>query len=416
MIQVEQIPIGQLKPNPRNPRLNDEAVDAVARSIQAYGFNNPIITDGDWNVAAGHTRLKAARKLGLETVPVIRVPGLVGSKFTGFTIADNATASIADWDQALLSQLVSELNLDVDFNLTDLGFSDKELTDILDQNFEDESSKEADAPPLPETPVTQRGDFYLLGDHRLLCGDATSREDMLRLLDGEKLDAIITDPPYGVSYLSRGQKREEWGGIKNDDLDAEGLEQFLFASFSNLASVCRPGAVAYICHGISMAGIRIAFERAFIRAGFHLSSTIVWAKASGSMGWSDYREQHECLLYGWIGDGHRRIKDRTQTTLWHEERDGNYRHPCQKPVALLSRALRNSTIRGERVCDAFAGSGSTLIACEQLGRLCYCLELEPKYCDVIVERWETYTGKKATRIPAPVAPALEEVTDHHAPA
>ncbi len=416
MLTIELLPIGQLRPNPRNPRVNDEAVDAVCRSIQAYGFNNPIITDAELNVAAGHTRLKAARKLGLETVPVIRVPGLVGSKFTGYTIADNATADIAGWDQTLLSQLVSELNLDIDFNLTDLGFSDKELTEILDQNFEDESSKEDDAPPLPETPVTQRGDLYLLGDHRLLCGDATSKEDMLRLLDGEKLDAIITDPPYGVSYLSRGQRREEWGGIQNDDLDAEGLERFLSASFENLASVCRPGAVAYICHGISMAGIRIAFERAFIRAGFHLSSTIVWAKMSGSMGWSDYREQHECLLYGWIGEGHRRIKDRTQTTLWHEERDGNYRHPCQKPVALLSRALRNSTIRGERVCDAFAGSGSTLIACEQLGRVCYCLELEPKYCDVIVERWETYTGKKATRIPAPVAPSTEEVTEPHAPA
>ncbi len=416
MLTIEQIPIGQLKPNPRNPRVNDEAVDAVARSIQAYGFNNPIITDADLNVAAGHTRLKAARKLGLETVPVIRVPGLVGSRFTGYAIADNKTAEIATWDPDLLSQLVSELNLDVDFNLTDLGFSDKELTEILDQNFEDDSNKEDEAPPLPETPVTQRGDLYLLGDHRLLCGDATNRDDVQRLLESEKLDAILTDPPYGVSYLSRGQKREEWGGIQNDDLDAEGLERFLFASFSNLASVCRPGAVAYICHGISMAGIRIAFERAFISAGFHLSSTIVWAKQSASMGWSDYREQHECLLYGWIGEGHRRIKDRTQTTLWHIDREGNYRHPTQKPVALLSRALRNSTIRGERVCDAFAGSGSTLIACEQLGRICYAMEIEPKYCDVVVTRWEQYTGRKAERIPATVAPVLEEVTDPHAPA
>jgi len=419
MLQIEHVPIDQLKPNPHNPRINDPAVDAVARSIQAYGFNNPIITDGDLNIAAGHTRLKAAKKLGLTTVPVIRVPGLVGSQFTGFAIADNKTAEIAEWDQDLLAQIVSELNLDVDFDLSSLGFDDTELTKLLDANFEDNEKDEDDAPPLPEEPVSQPGDLYILGDHRLLCGDATDPDCYRTLLAGEQIDCIVTDPPYGVSYQSRGQKREQWGTIKNDDLSADALETFLRNVLSNIASVCRPGATAYVCHGISMAGIRIAFERAFLSAGFHLSSTIVWVKQAASMGWQDYREQHECLLYGWLGDGHRKIKDRTQTTVWQIDREGDYRHPTQKPVALFSRALRNSTIRGERVWDGFVGSGTTVIACEQLGRRCFAMEIDPKYCDVAVQRWETYTGKKAVRQAhhgAERVRTTEAVREDHAPA
>lgn len=408
MIQVEHVSVDQLKPNPQNPRLNDPAVDAVARSIQAYGFNNPIICDADLNIAAGHTRLKAAKKLGMTEVPVIRVPGLTGSRFVGFSIADNKTSELAEWNKDLLAQIVAELNLDVDFDLSSLGFDDKELTEILDWNIDDESSKEDDAPPCPDVPVTQPGDLYVLGEHRLLCGDATRREDVLRLMDSEKIDCIVTDPPYGVEYHSRGKNKESWGDIKNDDLDSEGLERFLRQVFNNLAGICRPGATAYICHGISMAGIRIAFERAFVTAGFHLSSTIVWAKQTASMGWQDYREQHECLLYGWIGNGHRKLRDRTQTTLWQIDREGNYIHPTQKPVSLFSRALRNSTVRGEIVSDVFVGSGTSIIACEQLGRRCFAMELEPKYCDVVVQRWEAYTGKKARRIPLQQSEPVEQ--------
>jgi len=415
VLTIEQISIGQLKPNPRNPRVNDDAVDAVARSIQAYGFNNPIITDGDLNVAAGHTRLKAARKLGLETVPVIRVPGLVGSKFTGYSIADNRVGEIAAWDQDLLAQLVSELNLEVDFDLGSLGFDDKELTDILDWNVDDETDKEDDAPPLPETPVTQPGDLYILGDHRLLCGDATRPEDVRRLVEGEKIDCVLCDPPYGVSYMSRGQNRQQWGGIQNDDLDPGSLEVFLRKSFTNMASVCRSGATAYICHALGLAGVRIAFERAYLDAGFSLSATLTWVKQSASMGWGDYRHASEPLLYGWIGEGHRKIKDRTQTTVWQIDRESSLRHPTQKPVALFSRALRNSTIRGERVLDCFVGSGTSLIACEQLGRICYAMEIESKYCDVVVQRWEQYTAKRAELI-RPASPVAEGVMTQDAEA
>jgi len=395
--RIEQIPVQQLSPNPNNPRKNDDAVVAVARSIQTYGFNNPIITDGDLNVAAGHTRLKAALELGLETVPVIRVPGLVGSKFTGFAIADNKTAEIADWDNEKLSKLIAELNADVDFDLSALGYDDMELTKLLDMEYQDDEAKADEAPPLPDTAISRLGDLWQLGEHRLLCGDAGCRQDMKRLVGKERIDCLFTDPPYGVDYHSRGRKKHQWGDIRNDDLNTDALEEFLAKTLSNAASVCRPGAIAYVCHGISMAGIRVAFERAFLSAGFELSSTIVWVKQAATMGWGDYREQHECLLYGWIGAGHRRICDRTQTTVWHIDREGDYQHPTQKPVALISRALRNSTIRGEWVLDPFAGSGSSLIACQQLGRRCLAMEIEPKYCDVIVNRWEMYTGEKAKR-------------------
>lgn len=412
MLQIEQIPVTQLKPNPRNPRVNDAAVDAVARSIQEFGFNNPIVTDGDLNIAAGHTRLKAARKLGMETVPVIRVPGLVGSKFTGYTIADNKTAEIAGWDEDLLAQIVSELNLEADFDLGSLGFDDSELTKLLDTSVEDEDDKEDDAPPLPEVPVSKPGDLYILGEHRLFCGDATDPNSYNVLLEGEKIDCLITDPPYGVSYMSRGKKREEWGGILNDDLAPDALETFLRKVFTNIAGCCRSGATAYVCHALGLAGVRPAFERAFLASGFQLSATLIWVKQSPTMGWGDYRHQAEPMLYGWIGEGHRKIKDRTQSTVWQIDREVSLAHPTQKPVALFSRALRNSTIRGERCLDVFVGSGTAIIVCEQLGRRCFAMELEPKYVDVCVQRWEQYAGKKAEliRLPSP-EPKVEAVVD-----
>ena len=409
MLKIETVPIGMIKENPRNPRRNEEAIEQVALSIATYGFINPLICDEEFNLAAGHTRLAAAQRLGLTEVPVIRVPGLTGSKFSGFAIADSKTAEIASWDAELLATIVAELNLDVDFDLSSLGFDDMELTRLLDSNFAENEKDEDDAPPLPEEPVSKPGDLYILGEHRVLCGDSTNPDDYRRLMEGEQIDCIVCDPPYNVQYRSRGANRESWGGIKNDDMSMASFEQFLGTVFKNVASQCRTGATAYICHGISMAGIRIAFERSFIAAGFHLSSTIVWVKQVASMGHQDFRERHECLLYGWIGEGHRRVKDRRETTVWEIDREGNYRHPTQKPVALFSRALRNSTIRGERVWDGFVGSGTTIIACEQLGRRCFAMELDPKYVDVCVQRWEQYTGKKAELI-RPDIPTQSEVT------
>jgi len=409
MLTIEQIPIDQLKPNPHNPRINDPAVDAVARSIQAYGFNNPIICDGNLNIAAGHTRLKAAKKLGLKTVPVIRVPGLIGSRFVGYSIADNKSSELAEWDTDLLAKIVSELNLDVDFDLSSLCLDDSELTRLLDHGIEDDDEKADEAPPCPEVPVARPGDLYILGDHRLLCGDATKPEDIQRLMAGENVDCLLTDPPYGVSFEGRGERSKQFGPIRNDDLKPEALEVFLRSALGNAASVCRPGGTAYVFHALGIAGIRIAFERAFLGAGFHLSATLIWKKPSSTLGWGDYRHAAEPILYGWIGEGHRRIKDRTQSTVWEIEREANLLHLTQKPVSVMSRALRNSTIRGERVLDPFVGSGTTLIACEQLGRICYAMEIEPKYVDVAVQRWSDYTGKRAALIHTETATPTEVV-------
>lgn len=410
MLIIEQIPVAQLKPNPRNPRVNDAAVDAVARSIQEFGFNSPILTTPDGVIIAGHTRWKASRKLGLETVPVIRLSHLDETRMLAFMVADNQTATIADWDEELLAQIISELNLEADFDLGSLGFDDSELTKLLDTSVDDEDNREDDAPALPEVPVSKPGDLYLLGDHRLYCGDATDPNSYLALLEGEKIDCLITDPPYGVSYMSRGKKREEWGGILNDDLAPDALETFLRRVFTNIAGCCRPGATAYVCHALGLAGVRPAFERAFLASGFSLSATLIWVKQCPTMGWGDYRHQAEPLLYGWIGEGHRKIKDRTQSTVWQIDREVSLTHPTQKPVSLYSRALRNSTIRGERCLDVFVGSGTAIIACEQLGRRCYAMELEPKYVDVSVQRWEQYTGRKAQLIRS-----TEAVTTDHAP-
>ena len=400
-LHVADTLVVSIKPNPQNPRVNDHAVDAVVRSIEAFGFNNPIITDEKGVIIAGHTRYKAALVLNLKTVPVIMLRGrskLTRAQKIGYAIADNKTAEIADWDDDLLTKLVAELNQEEDFDLGALGFDDNELTRLLMAEMKEEDVVADDAPALPAKAKTKLGDLYVLGDHRLLCGNAGNPDAYTLLTSDQKMDCLFTDPPYGVGYESRGKKQSEWGPIANDDLDAGSLETFLQDVLTNVVAVCRPGAAGYVCHTDSVPGVRIAAERAFSTAGFRLASTIIWVKQVASMGWQDYRSRHEPLLYGFIAGPRRKLKDRTQTTVWQIDREGNYRHPTQKPVALVSRALRNSTIRGEAVLDPFMGSGTTLIACEMLGRRCFGMELEPKYCDVVVQRWEEYTGLKAERI------------------
>jgi len=282
MLHVESIPIEQLIENPRNPRCNDEAVDAVARSIQAYGFNSPLVTDGDLNIAAGHTRLKAAKKLGLETVPVIRVPGLIGSKFTGFAIADNQTASIADWDEELLTKLVAELNLDVEFDISSLGFDDKELTHILDSALDENDDQADEVPPPPEEPITQVGDLWLLGEHRLLCGDCREATALDRLMAGERAAIYITDPPYGVGYdgtnhpqnridkkkgLPDGHQNRDWSSEYQDWDKFSGREEFeafLIDAFANAKRCLTEHSAWYTWHASATAE---SFRRAWQQVG-----------------------------------------------------------------------------------------------------------------------------------------------------
>jgi DNA modification methylase len=392
-VQVEQIEITALRPNPENPRLNDPAVDAVARSIQAYGFNCPIVTDANLNIAAGHTRLLAARKLGLTAVPVIRVPGLVGSKLTGFSIADNQTATLATWDDPALAKIISQLNLEADFDLSTLGFPDKELTAILDSLKEDKGDED-DVPPVPEEPVSKIGDLYILGDHRLLCGDSTKAEDVARLLAGCVPFIMVTDPPYGVSYDPSWRNVEaakgnlpyaasRVGPVTNDDRSDWSEAWVLF-----------PGDVIYSWHPAGATSL--VHAAALQESGFAIRMQIIWAKSNFPIGRGDYHVRHEPCWYAVRkGKPSRRTDDRTQTTLWEINLDRNVEggHSTQKPCECMERPIRNHD--ATEVYDAFLGSGTTMIACERLGRRCYGMEIEPRYVDVCVKRWENYTGKKA---------------------
>jgi DNA modification methylase len=416
MLTVEQIPTSALKTNPSNPRQNDAAVDAVARSIQAYGFNNPIICDADMNIAAGHTRLKAARKLGLTEVPVIRVPGLIGTKFTGYAIADNQTASIAEWDQELLAKIVAELNLDVDFDLSTLGFDDKELTRILDWGIDDDGDDQADeVPPPPDQPITQLGDLWLLGDHRLLCGDCRDPVALDRLMDGQRAAIYITDPPYGVGYdgtshpqnardkqsgRHAGDQNKDWSHEYWDHFSGhEEFEKFLTDAFVNAKRYLQNNAAWYTWHASATAE---SFRRAWESTGIRYHQTVVWIKPTFVLGFSLWNWRYEPCLVGWQ-EGHKPLVitiEGEYSNVWEVDWEGKARcvdsvHPTQKPVRLFELPLLKHTKRGDVCLESFSGSGSQIIAAEKLGRRCFAMELEPKFCDVAIERWERRTGQKA---------------------
>jgi len=368
MLNIESIPIEQLKENPRNPRCNDEAVDAVARSIQAYGFNNPIITDADLNIAAGHTRLKAAQTLGLETVPVIRVPGLVGSKFTGFAIADNQTASIAGWDEELLTQLVTELNLDVEFDMSSLGFEDKELTRILDSVLDENDDLADEVPPPPEESITQVGDLWLLGDHKLLCGDCRDPVVLDRLMDNRQAAIYITDPPYGVGYdgtnhpqntvdkqkgLPDGHQNKDWSSEYWDHFSgSEEFEAFLVAAFRNAERHLAENAAWYTWHASATAE---SFRRAWERVGVRYHQTIIWIKPTFVLGYSMWNWQYEPCMIGWQ-EGNKplvNMVDGENSNVWEIDWEGRARisgsHPTQKPVRLSAVQAARSSLRRNSV-------------------------------------------------------------------
>jgi DNA modification methylase len=430
-LKVEVLPIADLKPNPRNPRINDAAVDAVARSIQAYGFNNPIITDDQLNIAAGHTRLKAAMKLGLAIVPVIRVPGLVGTKFTGYAIADNQTAAIAEWDDELLAKIVAELNLDVEFDLQNLGFDDKELTRILDLGLEGLDDDRADlVAPLPEEPITRLGDLWLLGEHRLLCGDCRDPVALARLMNGQQAVIYITDPPYGVNYdgtnhpqntvdkqkgLPDGQQNKDWSAEYWDHFSgSEEFETFLTAAFANAKRYLATNAAWYTWHASATAD---SFRRAWEQVGIRYHQTVVWIKPTFVLGFSLWNWRYEPCLVGWQ-EGHKPLVNTIEgehSNVWEINWEGKARcvdsvHPTQKPVRLFELPLLKHTRRGDICLESFSGSGSQIIAAEKLGRRCFAMELEPRFCDVAVQRWETYTGRKAKLVREDVLPAVAATT------
>lgn len=398
-MQIEKRQLSELIPYINNSRKHsDDQVTQIAASIKEFGWTNPILVDGDNGIIAGHGRIMAAKKLNMTEVPVIELAHLSKEQRKALIIADNKLALNSDWDSNLLAIELKDLqDLGFDLNLT--GFDADELANILLPEQVAGLTDEDATPPIPDEPKTKLGDVYILGNHKLMCGDSASLNDAEKLMDGDLADLVFTDPPYNVAYSGRGANN--LGTIKNDDMSNDDFEQFCRDIFTTYHTYMKPLACIYVCHPDSQSAPKLAFEKTFAEQ-FKKSSTLIWMKQSAGMGWQDYRAQHEPILYGWKeGSGkHFYSGDRTKTTIWKIGRDAqaSYVHPTQKPVALPEEAINNSSKGMDIVLDLFGGSGSTLIACEKVGRKARLMELDPKYCDVIVKRWEDFTGKKAELI------------------
>jgi len=395
---IEIWDISRLIPYARNSRTHSDAqISQLAASIKEWGWTVPILIDETGMIIAGHGRLAAAQKLNYKQVPVVIASNWSEEKKRAYVIADNKLALNAGWDTELLALEIQELKA-TDFNLSILGFTDEELNNLIPVNVTEGLTDEDAVPEPPEEPITKPGDIWILGKHRLMCGDSTSLDHAEKLMNGVKADLVFTDPPYNVAYEGRGEKNK-LGPIKNDNMSDESFEQFCRDFFATYHAIMKPLACIYVCHPDSQTGPKLAFEKTFGEL-FKKSSTLIWVKQSAGMGWQDYRAQHEPILYGWkesASGKHFYCGDRSKTTIWKIGRDAqaSYVHPTQKPVALSEEAIVNSSKGEDVVVDLFGGSGSTLVACEKTGRACRTMELDPKYCDVIVKRWEEFTGKKA---------------------
>ena len=398
-LQVERWPVERLIPYARNARTHsDEQVAQVAASIAEFGFVNPILVGPDGVIIAGHARLLAARKLRFAEVPVLVLGHLTETQRRALVLADNRLALDAGWDEEMLKVELESLRED-GFDLDIVGFTDEEIEDLLRDPEEvvEGSTDEDTAPELPETAVTVPGDVWVLGEHRVLCGDSTQMEAVEKVLAGGLADMVFTDPPYNVNYGAtmkdklRGQKGKKPRKIANDNLGAD-FEQFLRDACVNMLAVTK-GAI-YICMSSSELH---TLHRVFTEAGGHWSTFVIWAKNTFTMGRSDYQRQYEPVLYGWKeGTDHFWCGARDQGDVWFIKKPvANDLHPTMKPVELVDRALRNSSKTRDTILDPFGGSGSTLIACERSGRQARLIEMEPKYCDVIIRRWQEYSGKQA---------------------
>lgn len=429
-MEVTNKPILEIKPYGKNPRKNDTAVDKVAASIKEFGFKQPIVIDKNGEIIAGHTRYRAAKKIGLDVVPVVIADDLSETQIQAYRLADNKTAEFSEWDFDMLAEELKELS-NADFNMKPFGFEDPR-EEVQEDDFDVDSA-------IPEVPVTKRGDIWRLGNHRLMCGDSTLIDDVNKLMGGVLADMVFTDPPYNVNYEGgTGLK------IKNDSMSDEKFYNFLYDAYVSMFQAVRAGGAIYVCHAHTEGH---NFIRALNDAGWELKQCIVWVKNTLVMGRQDYHWQHEPILYGWKpGESHRWYGGRKQTTVidaedgvfvnkikegyqltfnngnkkvvlnvpeyqvkevmseemtttWRIEKPlKNGEHPTMKPIKLCARAIENSSKPEEIVLDLFGGSGSTLMACEQVQRKCYAMELDEKYCDVIIKRWEEFTGEKAVLI------------------
>lgn len=382
MKELKWEPIKSIRPYEKNPRRNDEAVDAVAASIKEFGWQQPIVVDKDGVIIAGHTRYKAAKKLKCDIVPVVVADDLTEDQVKAYRLADNKTGELAEWDMPILNEELADL---ADFDMAQFGF-DAILQEEAQEAEEDDYEVE-----LTEEPKAKPGDIYQLGRHRLMCGDSTDAESVYQLCQDGQVDMLLTDPPYGVDYTG---KTKDALKIQNDATSDEMLRDMLADAFSAANNIMKPGAVFYIWHAILKTS---AFESACQMAGWEVRQVLIWAKNTMVMGRQDYQWKHEPCLYGWKdGASHLWASDRKQTTILNFERPTrNKEHPTMKPVKLFDYQIQNNTKGGDIVLDLFGGSGTTIVACEQNGRCARVMELDPRYVDVIIDRWEKLTGEKA---------------------
>lgn len=395
MLEIFKIATEKVIPYARNPRKNEEAVSKVAASIKEFGWRQPIVVDKDYVIIAGHTRLMAAQSLGLKEVPIHVAEDLSEAQVKAYRIADNRVADEAEWDYDLLKLELADLgNMDMDLSL--LGFDPDELDDLLADTDELDglpSEEDNEVPDVVES-ICKPGDIWLLGDHRVCCGDATSAPTFAKVLAGQQVDMVLTDPPYNVNYQGKTDKGLT---IQNDNMKDGDFRDFIAKVYVNLFACMREGAPIYVFHADSEGH---HFREGLRSAGLKLSECLIWKKNRFVLGRNDYHWQHEPILYGWKeGAAHPWYSDRSQTTIVEFDRPAkSTEHPTMKPVELLTYLLTNSSKKGDLVWDSFLGSGSTLIACERTGRKCAGLEIDPHYCDVIIKRWEDLTGRKAERV------------------
>ena len=383
--EMQLVDINKLIPYVNNARThNAQQINKLRSSIREFGFINPVIIDRDFNVIAGHGRIMAAKEEGISEVPCVFVDYLTEAQKKAYILADNRMAMDAGWDEELLKVEIEALQAE-DFDLSLTGFDESELAgffDTADDAKDDDFDVDAE---LEKPPVTKSGDLWLLGNHRLLCGDSTKEESYTLLMNGKKANLVVTDPPYNVNYQGTA------GKIKNDNLENDKFYQFLFDAFTCMEKAMADDASIYVFHADTEG---LNFRKAFADAGFYLSGTCIWKKQSLVLGRSPYQWQHEPCLFGWKKNGkHQWYSDRKQTTIWEFDKPKkNSDHPTMKPVPLLAYPIKNSSMSNCIVLDPFGGSGSTLIACEQTNRICHTIELDEKYCDVIVKRYIEQAG------------------------
>lgn len=406
-VELRDVPISDLIPYERNPRKNDKAVKKVAASLEQFGLvKNSVVVDENMVLITGHTTLKAMQSLGWTACPAVtQVYGLTEEEKRAYRIADNKLGELAEWDLDLLAGELASLD-EVGFDVELTGFDTDALAELVPPEKLEVTDDDYEPPVEIETSI-QRGDLFRLGRHRLLCGDSTRAEDVGRLMDVKKADLLLTDPPYGVSYASKNEflNALDEGNrvqtpIENDHKKPEEMSAFWVATFTTVREHMRPGASYYVTAGPQL-GDLLLFLLALKEGGFPLRHMLIWAKNNHVLGRSDYHYKHEPIIYGWVEGAHTFYGGRSETSLWTIDKPHKSDlHPTMKPVALFAKAVENSTKSGETVLDPFLGSGTTLVACEQLGRTCYGMEISPQYCQVIIDRWEKLTGQKAEKVDA----------------